>query len=172
LEKQIGGHVTSWERLYLSPVLGRRIPRAQRLVASIPPDTDAYGSVRTNTKRSRNYRMDFPAMSDYHDAQIHDIKRGWNVDMNGSGAIGIDVIRARAFGPLERWRDAIEYDVVHLGQLTVSIEGSHGYAKDREGNAGRGVGEPLYGKAVIAPKDLIRARSARGLCPGRGTCDQ
>ena len=106
-------------------------------------------------------------MSDHHKPRIHDIKRGRNVDVKCSGAVGIDVIRASAFGPLERWRDAIDNDVVHLAQLTVSIEGSHGYPTDREGNAGCGVGEPIDGKSVISAKDLIRACSACGLCPGR-----
>src|SRR5229473_2779325 len=94
---------------------------SQRLLNSCG---DAGHSSVGAVKRGRYHGMDSIALLDHHDFQIYEDPRAGN-DTSCSRAIGVDVIGAGAGGPLDRGRHAIDDDVVHLGEIALSIVVGH-----------------------------------------------
>src|SRR6266849_616505 len=126
---------------------------SQRLLNSCG---DAGHSSVGAVKRGRYHGMDSLALLDHHDFQIYEDPRSGN-DTSCSRAIGVDVIGAGAGGPLDRGRHAIDDDVVHLGEIALSIVVAHDNATNREANAGCGEDQAFDSGSVIAMKGSIRA---------------
>ena len=72
-------------------------------------------SVRDRCDRIRvDYLIDLFAVIDHHEVQVHRIWIRLAVDHSRSGAIRVDAIGPRAWGPLHQGRDAVEDYVIYL----------------------------------------------------------
>ncbi len=84
-------------------------------------------SVRDRCDRVRvDYLIDLFAVIDHHEAQVHGTLTRGAVDHSSSGAIRIDAIGPRAWGPLDRGRDAVEDYVIYLRDIAFAVEVRHG----------------------------------------------
>src|ERR1700690_3787145 len=93
--------------------------------------------------------------------------------MSGSSAVCIHLIGAIAWGPIEgRGRATGDDDMIHLGQMALSVKISHGYTTDWDLNARRGGDHAFDRESVIAVQDPIRTESAGGLRPTGGYGNQ
>jgi len=73
-------------------------------------------------------------------------------------AISIDVIGTGDRAPVA-YRDAIDKEGVHLGEITSAVKVSHGHATARDGDAGCGEDKAFDGESVIAKKRSVGAVS-------------
>ncbi len=84
-------------------------------------------SVRDRCDRVRvDYLIDLFAVIDHHEVQVHGTLSRGAVDHSRSGAIRIDAIGSRAWGPLDRGRDAVEDYVIYLRDIAFAVEVRHG----------------------------------------------
>jgi hypothetical protein len=73
-----------------------------------------------------DYLIDLFAVIDHHEVQVHGTLTRRAVNHSRSGAIRVDGIGPRAWGPLDRGRDAVEDYVIHLRDIAFTVEVSHG----------------------------------------------
>jgi hypothetical protein len=101
-----------------------------------------------------DYLIDLFAVIDHHEVQVQGTSSRGAVDHSRSGAIRIDAIGPRAWGPLDRGRDAVGDYVIYLRDIAVAVEVRHGQATKRQ----IGAEDRSFNLAsVIAPKGSIRA---------------
>ena len=88
-----------------------------RLLDSVP---DRCGRIRVD------YLIDLFAVIDHHEVQVHGTLTRGAVDHSRSGAIRVDAIGPRAWGPLDQGRDAVEDYVIYLRDISIAVEVRHG----------------------------------------------
>src|SRR6266481_10152711 len=69
-----------------------------------------------------DYLIDLFAVIDHHEVQVHGTLTRGAVDHSRSGAIRVDGIGPRAWGPVDQGRDAVEDYVIYLRDIAFAVE--------------------------------------------------